>query len=261
MQISIATQRPIAVGPGHEALADDAAQGAGEREAYLLLLVRREEVDDAVDGLLRVGRVQRRHDEVAGLGRGERRLDGLGVTHLADEDDVGVLPHRGAQRVGEVVGVDADLALVDHAELVVVEDLDGVLDRHDVDLAVVVDVVDHAGQRRGLAGAGRAGDQDQAAGLHRERGEHRRHAEVVERDGADADAAEDQTGRATGAERVDAEPSDARDRVREVGLVGLLELLDEVLTQHLGDERLGVRGGEDRGLQLAQTSVDAYPRR
>ncbi len=45
-----------------------------------------------------VGRVQRRHDEVAGLGGGERGLDRLGVTHLADQDDVGVLPHGGPQR-------------------------------------------------------------------------------------------------------------------------------------------------------------------
>src|SRR3954471_23250055 len=44
-------------------------------EPHLLLLVRREEVDDAVDGLGRVGGVQRRHDEVAGLGGGEAGLD------------------------------------------------------------------------------------------------------------------------------------------------------------------------------------------
>ena len=41
------------------------------------------------------------HHEVAGLGRGERGLDRLEVAHLADEDDVGVLAQRGAQRVRE----------------------------------------------------------------------------------------------------------------------------------------------------------------
>ena len=117
----------------------------------------------------RVGGVQRRHDEVAGLGGGQRRLDRLVVAHLADEDDVGVLAHRGAQRGREVGGVEPHLALVDHRELVEVQHLDRVLDRDDVDLAVVVDVVDHAGERRGLARAGRAGDQDQAARLHGQR--------------------------------------------------------------------------------------------
>ena len=73
----------------------------GELDAHLILLLGREDVDDAVDRLRRALRVQRREDEVAGLGRGERRRDRLEVAHLADEDHVGVLAQRGAQRVGE----------------------------------------------------------------------------------------------------------------------------------------------------------------
>ena len=46
-------------------------------------------------------RVQRAEDEVAGLGGGERGRDRLEVAHLADEDHVGVLAKRGAQRLGE----------------------------------------------------------------------------------------------------------------------------------------------------------------
>ena len=88
--------------------------------------------------------------------------------------------------VEKSLGVDAHLALVDHRELVEVQHLDRVLDRDDVHLAVVVDVVDHAGERRRLAGAGRAGDEHQAARLQRQRREHRRQAEVLERDRADA---------------------------------------------------------------------------
>jgi hypothetical protein len=63
-------------------------------------------------------------------------LDGLVVAHLADEDDVGVLAHRGAHRGDEVLGVDPDLALVDHRQLVEVQHLDRVLDRDDVHLLV-----------------------------------------------------------------------------------------------------------------------------
>src|SRR5437763_1135996 len=47
---------------------------------------------------------------MAGLRRGERRADRLEVAHLAEEDHVGVLTQRGAQRVAEAVRVDADLA-------------------------------------------------------------------------------------------------------------------------------------------------------
>ncbi len=39
--------------------------------------------------------------EVTGLGGEQRRFDRLVVAHLADEDDVGILPQRAAQRVRE----------------------------------------------------------------------------------------------------------------------------------------------------------------
>ena len=78
---------------------DRRLEHAGELQADLLLLVRRKHRDDAVDGFGRVERVQRREDQVAGLGGVQRRLDRLDVAHFADEDDVGVLAQRAAQRV------------------------------------------------------------------------------------------------------------------------------------------------------------------
>ena len=59
-------------------------------------------------------------------------LDGLEVAHLADQDDVGVLAQRAAQRLRERPRVDRHLALVDDRLLVAVQELDRVLDRHDV---------------------------------------------------------------------------------------------------------------------------------
>ena len=67
-----------------------------KRQADLVLLEGGEEVDDAVDGLGGVGRVQGRQHQVAGLGRGKGGPDGLGVAHLADQDDVGVLAQHPA---------------------------------------------------------------------------------------------------------------------------------------------------------------------
>ena len=69
---------------------------------------------------------------MTGLGRGQRGLDRLDVAHLTDEDHVGVLAQHPLQRGVEVGGVGADLALVDDRRLVGVQDLDRVLDRHDV---------------------------------------------------------------------------------------------------------------------------------
>ena len=131
--------------------------------ARICLLGRRVDVDDPVDGLLRRAGVQGREHQVTGLGGGQRHRDGLQVAHLADQDDVRVLPQHVPQGVGEGLGVLAHLALVDDAALVLEEELDRVLDGHDVAVAGAVGEVHHRGERGRLARAGRAGDQHQAA--------------------------------------------------------------------------------------------------
>ena len=206
------------VGGRQQRLGDDALERAGDLHAHLLLLLGREDVDDAVDRSRRALRVQRAEHEVAGLGRGHRGRDRLEVAHLADEDHVGVLAQRAAQALGERRRVDADLALVDDAALVAVQELDRILDREDVVVPRAVDLVDHRRERRRLAGAGRAGHEHEAARLLRELVQRRRQSELLER----LDLVRDQTER--GAQRlaleedVDAEAGDARDRVREVEL-------------------------------------------
>ena len=67
-----------------------------------------------------------------GFGREQRRFDGLEVAHFADEDDVGILAQRAAQRVRERARVDRHLALVDDRSAVAVQELDRIFDRHDV---------------------------------------------------------------------------------------------------------------------------------
>ena len=146
-------------------LADHAAKDAGEDRPHLLVLLGREELDDSADRLGRVDRVQRGEDEVARLGRLHCRLRRLGVAHLADQDHVGVLAQRPAERLVERGRVEPDLALVDDARPVVVEELDRVLDRDDVTPPRGVDVPDDRGERRRLAGAGRAGAEDETARL------------------------------------------------------------------------------------------------
>ena len=131
-------------------------------------------------GLRRGLRVQRREDEVAGLGGGERDRDGLEVAELADEDDVGVLPQHVLECRREAVGVVADLALVDERLLVDVQELDRVLDRHDVVGARAVHEVDECGERRRLARTGRARDEHEPARELREAADRLGHAELLE---------------------------------------------------------------------------------
>src|SRR5205823_6304133 len=105
-------------------------------------------------------RVQRTEDQVSR----QRRLDGelrrLVIEDLADEDDVGRLPQHGPDDAGEI---QTDLVLhfhlVDARQVV----LDGVFRRDDLPIRTV-QFVQGAVQGRRLAGAGRAGDQEDAVG-------------------------------------------------------------------------------------------------
>ena len=124
--------------------------------------------------------MERGEDEVAGLRRGQRGPDRLEVAHLAEEDHVGVLAQRAAESLGEADRVRAELALVDDALLVLVQELDRVLDRDDVVGPVAVDLVDERRERRRLTRAGRARDEDEPARLVAEAIEGVRDAEFFE---------------------------------------------------------------------------------
>src|SRR5215472_5572156 len=152
-------------------LRDDGAQRFRQHRAHHVLLLAGEDVDDAVDGLGGRAGMERAEHQVTGLGGRERQADGLEIAHFADQDDVGVLAQRRAQRLAEAERVAMHLALIDQAALGFVHELDRVLDGDDVIGTVVVAVVHHAGERGRLAGAGRTGDQHQPA---------RQHAQVAE---------------------------------------------------------------------------------
>ena len=181
--------------------------------------------------------MQRAEDEVTGF----RGLDGDGhrleVAHLADQHDVGVLAQRRAQRVAERRRVVVDLALVDDAALVFVNEFDRVLDGDDVIAALAVDVVDHRAERGRLAGTGRTGDEHepllQAAQLQNRGGE----AELFGGEDLRRNHAEDGAAPLAVHEQVRAEARETGDLVGEVGVVPLLELLPVLV----GDDRFEQR--------------------
>ena len=177
--------------------------------------------------------MERAEHQVPGL----RRLDGdrhrLEVAHLADEDDVGVLAQRGAQRVLERRGVEADLALVHEALLVLVHELERVLDRDDVIAALAVHVVHQRAERGGLARARRPRDEDEPLRLLADLQQFPRQRHVLGRHDLARDRAEHAARALPVAEQVAAEARDAGYLVREVGVVALGELLP-------------VAGGRDR---------------
>ncbi len=160
---------------------------------------------------------------MAGLGGLQRGLGGLAVAQLADQDHVRVLTERAAERLVERLGVEPDLALVDDAALVAVQDLDRILDRDDVLPARLVDVADDRRERRRLAGAGGAGDEDEPAVLLGEALDAAGQVEAREVGHLARDDAEGERDVAALPEGVDAEARQAGNLVGGVELARLLE--------------------------------------
>jgi hypothetical protein len=181
--------------------------------------------------------VQRREHEVPRLGGEERRFDGLVIAHLADQDDVRILPQRAPQRVRERLRVDVHLPLVHNRMVIPVQVLDRVLHRHDVRRARGVDVVDHRGERRALAAAGRARHEHETALFRRDLLEDRRQPELVDRLDPRRDDAQDEAHGATLLKHVAAEAPHPRNAVGEVHFLLAAELLAligaEELVRHL----------------------------
>ena len=114
---------PRPSGAGDELLADHPFEHKGQLRPHLALLVGREHVDDAVDGLGRRTGVQGAEYQFPGVGGGQGQADGLEVAHLADQHHVRVRTHRRPQGVGEAAGADVDLALVHFHEVGAVDSI------------------------------------------------------------------------------------------------------------------------------------------
>src|SRR5437867_4377211 len=116
---------------------------------------------------------------MAGFRDAEGRFDGLKVAHFADEHDVGVFAKRGAKRIREGMRISVDFTLIHKALLVIVKKFDGVLDCDHVLFAFAVNLVQHGGERGGLTGARRPGDEDKPARLVAQALHNKRQAQSV----------------------------------------------------------------------------------
>ncbi len=249
---------PLAPLPGEQALAHGGFEVLSQADAHHVLLAGGEDANQPPHGLGGVGGVHRAKDQVAGLGCLEGDVDGLGVPHLPQEDDVGVLAQGRPQGTVEGPGIEADLALAHRSPLVLVDELDGVLDGEDVGALLLVDVVDHGRQGRGLAAPRHPGDEHQAPLLGGDLLEHRRQAEGLEGGDLEGDDPQDHREGVALPVDVDAKPPDP------VDAVGPVPLLDPV-HRHRGlgagdddrDHRRGVIPPEDRPLHLLEHPV--YP--
>ena len=165
------------------------------------------------------------------------------ITELADEDDVGIFAQRSAERALEGTGVHTDLPLRDDALLVRVHELDRILDRDDVIGARPVDEVDQRAERRGLAGAGGARDEDESLVQLTEALHFGRDAHLLDRDDRRRNLAEDGGGSVAVLECVRPKASDAGNLVGVIGVVGFREFVPVALGHDRAEhqfERFGV---------------------
>ena len=205
----------LAVGGRQQRLGDDALEADRELRADLALLGGREDVDDAVD------RSAARPGCGAWRRRGGRsrprsapcrsspwsRISPTRITSGSWRSAA----FRPAAKLGASWPISRWLTM---QRLWRVQELDRVLDREDVLVARLVDLVDQRRERGRLAGAGRAGHEHDAARLLGELAHDRRQAELLDRHRLGRDQAERGAERAALEEGVDAEAADARDASR-----------------------------------------------
>src|SRR5206468_8819060 len=143
------------------------------------------------------------------------------------------LAERALQARRKARAVGAELALGDDRALVLGSVLDRVLDGDDVAVGRAVDVVDHGGERGGLAAAGGAGDEDESAPFRGDALDDRRQAELADLPHARRDQAQRGLHLTALVEDVDAETPELGVAVARVHLQPLAELLRVVVTQEL----------------------------
>jgi len=76
---------------GDKPLGDGCAQRAGHLSAKTEVLVGRIKLEQSLDRLLRIGRVQRSEDIVPCFRRRKCRVERFGVPHFPNQNDVGIL--------------------------------------------------------------------------------------------------------------------------------------------------------------------------
>ena len=158
---------------------------------------------------------------------GFRNRDGGGdcqeVAHLADEQHVRRLPKGRPQGVGEGRDIRADLALLDNTSLVSIDVLDRILDSDHVAGPGGEDVVDHGGQGRRLARAGRPGDEDEPLIQAGEPANNHRNAQLIEGRNLVGDQPEGEPDRSSLLEGVDPESRLALPVEGEIQVAALLK--------------------------------------
>src|ERR1700676_48455 len=152
-------------------------------------------------------------------------------------------------------------ALIHEASLVIMEKFDGVLDRNHVLFALAVDLVEHGRERRRLSGAGRTGDQYQAARLVAQVLYDEWQTESVKTLDFPGNGTKNRCDGPTLLEKVAAEAGQIFQPERKIEFKVFLETVFLRVSEHTVGQRLGIGGGHRRHVHGAKMAMNADPRR
>ena len=92
-----------------------------------------------------------RDDEVSRLSEGKDRRYRLLITHFSDHDDIRILSHSIADCLFERRNMFSDLFLMDETLIISQNIFDRILDHDDVPMRILIQVIDHRDDTRGLS--------------------------------------------------------------------------------------------------------------
>ena len=134
-----------------QSLSNNANQSARQLGSDLVLKVARKSINDPVHCSLGTVGVKCAEDNVSCFSSADGCFNCFKVSKFAHENDIGVLPQRPSNRLGETGNVDSNLALIDRALDVIVVELDRILDGDDVMVEGFIEQVDQTCQCRTLS--------------------------------------------------------------------------------------------------------------
>src|SRR3989344_2656636 len=223
--------------------------------------MRREDIHNAVNGLRRVGRVQRRENEMPRLCECESGGNGFEIPHFSHHDDVRILPEHSPECLRERVEVLPVLPLPDDALAFGEEKFYGIFHSHNVLSTCLIDALDHGGERGAFPCSRRTCEEDEPLLEETEISYLLRETDIFRSGNTLGNETSDQTRERPFVVAVHTETCAVFECVGDIDFTLLLKFPELLLSQDLLHHSLHLRPRELRFPLSSEFSVDAEKHR